>query len=107
MDELTRKEIVLLEDILLERVKKTETFDNAMKESITEKISNCSENLKGSERNILLEAFSERLIQNWTICDKAGMGSFEYENATDECGTIRSISRKLLLNFPDSIASRF
>ena len=107
MNILGKEEVELSKDILLEKIKEIDNSNSAIVKSIIDKLSNSSENLTEKERNILSESFSRRLLRNWSICDMTGMGSFEYTKATDECGVIHSISRKLMLGFPEHIASRF
>ena len=64
--------------------------------------------LTEQELEVLTTILGDRLLKNWDICDATFSTNHDRDTAvTDECGVIHSISRKLMLDLPDHIASRF
>lgn len=64
--------------------------------------------LTEQELEILIKILGDRLLKNWSICDRCASTDYDkYEAVTDECIVIRKISRALNFEFPDYIAQRF
>lgn len=64
--------------------------------------------LKEIEIEVLVRVLGDRLLKNWSICDRCASTDYDkYEAVTDECMVIRRISRALNFEFPDHIAQRF
>ena len=59
--------------------------------------------LSEQELETLAKILEDRLLENWCTSSNDD----RYDAIIDECGVIHSISRKLMLDLPDYIASRF
>ena len=58
-------------------------------------------------RAIIKTPIENQLKKNWEICDKYGSRTNEYETASEECRTLKSLAEKLSVQLSEHIISRF